>query len=104
VIQIGPQIGGVVTEVHVERGARVNKGDPLFSLNRDRFQYKVDELEASVVLARQNVKELAAQLEAASANVTHKKRKAEAGSGLRRFDDGLAGGRRGAGEIQQGRI
>ncbi len=75
VIQIGPQIGGEVAEVHVERGSRVKKGDPLFSLDRDRFQYKVDELEASVVLARQNVKELAAQLEAADARVAHEQEK-----------------------------
>jgi multidrug resistance efflux pump len=75
VIQMGPQIGGEVVEVHAKRGTTIKKGDPLFSLERDRFQYKVDELEASLVIARQNVKELGAQLGAAGARVAHENEK-----------------------------
>ena len=75
VIQMGPQIGGEVVEVHAKRGSDIKKGDPLFSLERDTFQYKVDELEASLVLARQNVKELAVQLGATGARVAHEQEK-----------------------------
>ena len=44
IIQMGPERGGEVVEVHAKPGTEVKKGDSLFSLERDKFQYKVDEL------------------------------------------------------------
>ncbi|MEH6832970.1 MULTISPECIES: HlyD family secretion protein [Falsihalocynthiibacter] len=71
VVQIGPQFGGTVTEVHVKQDDIVKLGDPLFSLEKDTFQATVDENQASLVLAKQNIKIMQAQLTSAGANVAH---------------------------------
>jgi multidrug resistance efflux pump len=71
VVRIGPDFGGEVVEVHVKSGAEVRKGDRLFSLERGKSQSKVDQLEASLVLAKQSIRILEAQLDAAAANVAH---------------------------------
>ncbi|WP_169798743.1 DUF3302 domain-containing protein [Falsihalocynthiibacter arcticus] len=55
-VQIGPQFCGTVTEVHVKQDDIVKLGGPLFSLEKDTFQAMVDESQARLVLAKQNIK------------------------------------------------
>ena len=47
-VQIIPNVAGQVIEVKVEAGQRVKKGDVLFQIDRKPFQYKLDELQASL--------------------------------------------------------
>lgn len=71
VVQIGPEFGDPVDEVHVKRDEKVKQGDPLFSLDTDTFQATVDEDQANLVLAKQNIKVMRAQLKFAQASVAH---------------------------------
>jgi multidrug resistance efflux pump len=75
VIPIAPDRGGKIIQVFVKPGTAVKKGAPLFKMESDSFSNKVDELSADLVLAKQNIKELGALLDAAAANVTHENEK-----------------------------
>ena len=44
-----------MTEVLVAPNVPVKKGQPLFQFDRRAYQYKVDQLEASLAKAKQNV-------------------------------------------------
>lgn len=48
VIQVAPLVSGEVTEVFVENGSEVKKGDPLFRIDPRAFQFEVDRLEAKM--------------------------------------------------------
>jgi len=69
VIQIAPEIGGEVTEVHVRPNTPIKKGEPLITMDPRREKNNVDKLEAQLVAARQSVKQLSAALDAADAQV-----------------------------------
>ena len=43
VVQMAPEYGGLVKEVYVTQNQPVKKGAPLFQMDPDRWQYKVDE-------------------------------------------------------------
>ena len=75
VIPMAPEFGGPVVDVHVAPGAEVKKGDPLYTMEKDTFQDKVEELEAELVLAQQGIRELEAQLEGAAARIIHQSEK-----------------------------
>lgn len=48
VIQVAPLVSGEVTEVFVENGSAVKKGDPLFRIDPRSFQFEVDRLQAKL--------------------------------------------------------
>jgi multidrug resistance efflux pump len=73
VIPMAPHFGGKIVEVHAVPGTPIKKGEPLFDLDHDTFQHKVDELQASLVLAKQRIKELEAEREATSERFNHEK-------------------------------
>jgi multidrug resistance efflux pump len=52
VIQITPRVTGRVNEVPVQANTAVSKGDVLFRIDPDPFQYEVDRLEADVKLKK----------------------------------------------------
>ena len=60
VVRIAPNVREFVSKVHVESNQRVKKGEPLFEISRERFQYAVDQASASLAAARSAVSQLGA--------------------------------------------
>jgi multidrug resistance efflux pump len=69
VTEITPNVSGQVTEIPVKVNEPVKAGTVLFRIDPSPFQYKVQQLEASLAQARQQVKQLKVSYEQASANV-----------------------------------
>ena len=69
VAEVAPNVSGQVTEIPVQSNVPVKAGAILFRIEPTPFQYKVDQLEASLARAKQQVLQLRADYEQASANV-----------------------------------
>ena len=69
VIEVTPNVSGQVIAIPVKPNEPVKAGTVLFRIDPTPFQYKVDQLEASLAHAKQQVKQLKASYEQASANV-----------------------------------
>jgi multidrug resistance efflux pump len=69
VIEVTPNVSGQVIEIPVKPNEPVKAGTVLFQIDPAPFQYKVNQLEASLAQAQQQVKQLKANYEQASANV-----------------------------------
>jgi len=69
VVQMAPEWGGKVKEVYVKPNVPIKKGDPLFQMDPEEHQYKVDLYAAQLAAADTQVAELAQQLKQASAQV-----------------------------------
>jgi multidrug resistance efflux pump len=67
VVQVAPQVGEKVIRVYVREGDRVAAGALLFELDSALFEHKVTYLEAKLVEAEHQVKQLEADLAAARA-------------------------------------
>jgi len=63
---IGPSVGGIIEEIFVRVGDRVEEGDPLFQIERDDYEYALAEAEASVALARARESQAASEFERAT--------------------------------------
>lgn len=68
VAEITPNVSGEVVEIPVKPNEPVKAGAVLFRIDPAPFQYKVNQLEASLAQARQQVKQLTANYEQARAN------------------------------------
>lgn len=86
-IQLVPRLPEptLVTDVLVEEGAPVKKGDVLFRFDRRPYEYKVKQIEAQLAEARQNVAVLRADVEIA----THKAQRAKVEAAYEQFQKGL---------------
>ncbi len=73
VVQIVPYVKGQVQKVHAAPNQPVRKGDLLLEINPAPYQYAVDQLQAQLHAAQQNVKQGEAGLDAARANVLKSK-------------------------------
>ena len=62
-----------VTEVLVEENQHVHKGQPLFRFDRRPYEYKVNQLEAKLAEAKQNVLVLQADVDVAEQNLAKAK-------------------------------
>jgi multidrug resistance efflux pump len=69
VVQMAPEFGGLVKEVFVTQNEPVKKGEPLFQMDPEQWQHKVDELEAKLAAADTDVAELNQQVAEARAAV-----------------------------------
>lgn len=69
VVQIAPEWGGLVKEVHARPNVPIKKGDPLFEMDPTEKQYNVDLYTAQLAAADTQVAELAQQLAQARAQV-----------------------------------
>jgi len=69
VMEVTPNVSGEVIEIPVKPNQPVKAGAVLFRIDPAPFQYKVNQLEASLAQARQQVKQLKASYEQATANV-----------------------------------
>ena len=70
-IQLVPRLPEptLLTDVLVKPNAPVKKGDPLFCFDDRLYRFRVDELEAQLVAARQHAQVLAANVEVAAQQV-----------------------------------
>ncbi len=69
VVQMAPEYGGLVKEVFVSPNQRVKKGDPLFQMDPEPWQNRMDEASAALAEAKTSVAQLEQQLNQAKANV-----------------------------------
>ena len=69
VVPIVPPVKGTVQSVEVTPNTPIKKDDILFTVDPKPYQLKVSELEASLVEARQDARQLGAQMEFAKAKV-----------------------------------
>ncbi|MCA6097208.1 HlyD family secretion protein [Bradyrhizobium australafricanum] len=69
VVEVAPNVSGQVIEIPVRPNVPVKAGTTLFRIDPAPFQYKVDQLDASLAGARQQVLQLKANYEQANANV-----------------------------------
>lgn len=69
VVQMAPEWGGKVAEVYAKPNVPIKKGDPLFQMDTEEKQYKVDLYAAQLAAADTQVAELAQQLKQAKAQV-----------------------------------
>jgi membrane fusion protein (multidrug efflux system) len=76
VIQLVPYVKGQVKKVHAQANQPVRKGDLLLEINPDPYQYTVNQLEAQLASANDNVQQSQAGVESADANVV------KAGAGI----------------------
>ncbi|MGA8260853.1 MAG: HlyD family secretion protein [Arenicellales bacterium] len=70
VIKVTPQVGGQVVSAPISDQQRVGKGQLLFQIDKTPFDLKVDAAEASLALARQQVRAQDAAVAAAKATVS----------------------------------
>jgi multidrug resistance efflux pump len=63
----------LVTEVLVDEGAPVKKGQPIFQFDRRPYEYKVTQIEAQLAEAKQNVNVLKLDVDVAAQNATKAK-------------------------------
>ncbi len=66
VVQVAPQVEGRVIGVYVENNQYVEEGEKLFSLDPRPFEYRVEQQQAELVQARQEVDQYESDIEAAA--------------------------------------
>ena len=69
VVQMAPEYGGRVKQVFVSPNVPVKRGDPLFQMDPEPWQHRVEEQEAKLAAADTDVAELSQQVEQARAQV-----------------------------------
>jgi multidrug resistance efflux pump len=84
VVQLVPYVKGQVLKVHAQANQPVKKGDLLLEINPEPYQYTVNQLEAQLAAAEDNVKQSQAAVEAADANVV------KAGAGIKQAQAAVA--------------
>src|SRR5205823_11555639 len=91
-IQLVPRLPEptLVDAVLVEEDASVKKGQPLFQFDRRPYQYKVDQISAQLAAAKQNVKVLKADVDAATQGARKAKVELEFTQYQKRIFDKLA--------------
>ena len=69
VVQMAPEYGGLVKEVYVRANVPVKKGAPLFQMDPEQWQHRVDESVAQLAAAETSVAGLAQRVKEATARV-----------------------------------
>lgn len=69
VVEITPNVAGLVTEVFVQPNTFIKEGTPLFQIDPERFTREVERLEAALVETENRVSGLTADLRAAESDV-----------------------------------
>jgi multidrug resistance efflux pump len=69
IVRIVPNAQEFVTKVHVESNQLVKKGDPIFELSQERYQYAVNQAKANLAASESTVSQLEATIAAAEASV-----------------------------------
>jgi multidrug resistance efflux pump len=78
VTQMTPRVSGRIIKIHAEPNVMIKAGAPLFTVDPQPYQDKVNALKAQLAAAKQNVLELKASLEASTAAVGQAKAQRDA--------------------------
>jgi membrane fusion protein, multidrug efflux system len=73
VVQVAPQVAGVVTQVLVDDNAMVKKGTPLFRIDSDPFVYRTDQARAKLLEAKEQMISSIATLYATTESLNREK-------------------------------
>ena len=73
VVRIAPDVSGLVTKVAVADNQTVRKGDLLFTIDPDRYQYAVAQAEANLAAAEASARAAGASINAAQATTSVRK-------------------------------
>lgn len=73
VVSVTSQVSGQAAEIAVQDNQHVNKGDLLLQIDPRPFQIALDQAQAALALARQNVGQSSAAVRAAEADVAQKR-------------------------------
>jgi multidrug resistance efflux pump len=68
VVEVTPNVAGQVTEINVQANTPVKAGAILFQIERAPYEYKVKQLQAALVEARQKVEQLKSNVDLAAAD------------------------------------
>ncbi len=82
VVQVAPDVQGLVTKVYVGNDQLVHRGDVLFEIDRARFELALHQAEVSQQKAGAAVIRAQASIQSASASVSEAKREAGRNKGL----------------------
>src|SRR5262249_10705758 len=77
VIQLVPYVKGQVKQIHAQANQPIKKGDLLLEINPEPYQFTVNQVEAQLAAAKDNVKQSHASLAAGKPNVVR------AGAGIK---------------------
>ncbi|MEZ5463183.1 HlyD family secretion protein [Dokdonella sp.] len=102
-IQLTPRLSepSLVTAVLVEPNVPVKKGQPLFEFDKRPYQYKVDQLEAALANAKQNVRVMQADIDVSVQKVAKLKAELSYSKYQSQLSAGLA--KDGAGPVEDAR-
>ena len=67
VVQIAPQVAGPVVDIYVQDNTFVKAGAPLFAIDSRPYTYSVEQLEAKLALAKQQIAQYESELDQARA-------------------------------------
>lgn len=70
VVQIAPQVSGLITAVHIKNNQTVNAGELLFTIDDSQYKLALQQARIGLLQAKAQESSLAAQVAAAQANVT----------------------------------
>ena len=100
-IQLIPRLNHptLVTDVLVEPNTPVKKGQPLFQFDRTLYQYQVDQLEAQLMAARQNVKVLQNDIQISADKIVKLQSELEYAKYQKQLSEQLA--KEGAGPVEE---
>lgn len=69
VVEVTPNVSGEIIDIPVQPNVPMKRGTILFRIDPAPFKYKVEQLSASLVQAKQQAQQLRANYEQATANV-----------------------------------
>lgn len=62
-VTLRPQVSGRIEKIHFQEGTRVKAGDPLYKIDDRMYKAKVKEMEANLMVTRENYRRAVALLE-----------------------------------------
>ena len=69
VVQIAPEVSGIITQVDIKNNQTVTKGEHLLSIDDQKYRLAVDQAQVAVEQAHQQEQALYAQASVAQANI-----------------------------------
>jgi multidrug resistance efflux pump len=82
IVQVAPDVPGLVTQVYVTHDQAVHKGDPLFQIDPSRFDLAIGQAAAQVTTAQADVLRAQALITRAKATLGEARREATRNAGL----------------------
>lgn len=82
IVQIAPDVGGLVTAIHFDHDQRVKRGDVLFEIDRSRYEIALNEAKVGVQQAKADLEAARFAARSTEANLAEARREARRDTGL----------------------